>query len=382
METTLELDGDNYAVPDVPHMEIMYDALEHTLEINGSESLQRFDNLTQAQHYAVGILRSHGMLRGHGVEGMEGVFSAIGDGFKAVWDFICKTFKSIWDFFFSRDAEKEAKDAKDDIKDKTDELKAADAGTQSDEDANKQASKMAPALGDSAAGKALKDAKSPAEKKKAIKAALAEYAKMNDKGKAKLKGVVDKAVNAKNALIKAAADGMKAGEAKAAGALSAKDHPAMHLLTDMSSEITKHNMGEAVFLKTLQGATSIDTVQGAISFGTAASANIDRVKALSDIFNKKKGAIDSIITATEGKLKKAKDANDKKELTAEVGALRTLMVGATRMSKLIEANFTHVKNANAALVGVFGIGDGGSGSAAPETDAKDDKDAKDKKDKK
>lgn len=30
METTLEIDGDMYAVPDTPHMEIMFDALEHT----------------------------------------------------------------------------------------------------------------------------------------------------------------------------------------------------------------------------------------------------------------------------------------------------------------------------------------------------------------
>jgi len=366
-EIIYEPDGDGFEVPDTPHMNIMFDAMEHTLEVEGTESLPRLrNNLTEAQNYAAAVLDAAGVLSMRNVTGNEdGVFSAIGNGFKAVWEYITKTFKSIWDFFFSRDSDKKADEAKDDIKDKTEELSKAAAGTQTDEEANKQASKLKGGV-DGAAEKALDEAKTPAEKKAAIKNALAEYAKMNDKGKAKLKKTIDAAVNAKKAIIEASSKDGSKKETAAKTSLTVSNSPAMHLMVDMMAEAAKQNMNDTQFIKTLQGVESITTVQAAVAFGSAAGKNVDQVHAVSKAFNAKKSAIDKVIKDTEKKLKSAKDEGDKKTLTAEVGALRTLMVGATRLAKLIEANYNRVRAVNNDLVALFGIGNSAV-SETPET---------------
>jgi len=351
-----EVSPDGYTVPDAPHMEIMFDALEHTAAVEGTESLPRFNNLTQAQHYAVAVLDANGIKYGMRAGNEEGVFSAIGNGFKAVWDYIKKTFTSIWNFFFNRDAAKEGDEAKEAIDEKNEELKKAEAGTQTDEQANAQATKLAGQV-DGKEAEALKAAKTPAEKKKAIKDALKKMGSMSGAAKKKLEGTVGAAVKAKKAFLSGSFGSAK-GDAKqgaAAAKLADKDHAAAHLLVEMSSEVAKFSMGEANFLKSLEGATSINTPQAAVAFGEAAKKNIDALKALASTFNAKKGKIQSLITATEAKMKKAKDASDKKSLQSEIAAMRTVMVGATQISKLIHANFTRVTAAHKDLVGVFGL---------------------------
>lgn len=348
-----EVSPEGYALSDTPHVEIMFDALEHTAEIEGTESLTRINNLTQAQHYAVAVLDAAGIKYGMRAGNEEGVFSAIGNGFAAVWDYIKKTFKAIWDFFFNRDGAKEADEAKETVDEANKDLKAAEAGTQSDEDAAKQATKMAAAT-EGKVSEDLKAAKTPAEKKKAIKAALAAMAKMNKGAQAKLANTIKAAINAKAALAKA----MTGEDPKVGGAaakLADKNHPAMQLLLDMGNDLAKFSLKDAAFLKQLQGVPQITTPAAAIAFGEAAKKNIDDLKGLVKTFDGNKGKIQTIITQTEAKMKKAKDAGDKKELTAEIGALRTLMVSATRVSKLISANFTRVSAAHKDLTAVFGM---------------------------
>ena len=352
-QETYEVDGDGFETPDTPHMEIMFDALEHTAEIEGTESLQRFNNLTEQQHYAAAVLAGVGIRLGTGRrDGMEGVFSAIGDGFKAVWDYIKKTFKAIWDFFFSRDSAKEAGDAKDKVEDANKDLKDAENGTLSDEEAAKVAGKMAN-VADGATAEELKKAKTPAERKKAIKAALSKMASMNKTAKAKFEKTIDAALNAKAALAKSMSEGPSSKEGSAATKLADKNHPAMQLLLDMANEVGKFSLKDAAFIKQLQGVKSLTTPQQAIAFGDAAKKNIDDVQALSKIFDGNKSKIQTIINQTEAKMKKAKDAGDKKELSAEITALRTMMVSATRVSKLISANFTRVSAAHKDCVAIF-----------------------------
>lgn len=102
--------GEGEQIPDRPHVEIMFEALNDTLA--GVEC----KNLSEAQVYAEGVLMATGALRMNTVEGNEGFFSSIGNGAKAIYDYIVKMFKSVWGFFFNRDAAKEAKEAKAEVK--------------------------------------------------------------------------------------------------------------------------------------------------------------------------------------------------------------------------------------------------------------------------
>lgn len=100
-----QLDDVDREVPDTPHVEIMFDALNDTL--TGTEGMV----LTEAQHYANGVLFANSSR----VSGNESFFGSIASGVKSAYDYIVKMFKSIWGFFFNRDGVEEAKEAKQEI---------------------------------------------------------------------------------------------------------------------------------------------------------------------------------------------------------------------------------------------------------------------------
>lgn len=109
----LENDEDDASVQDVPHVEIMFEALQDTMEgVSGTEGF----SLTQAQTYAQGVLMASGALRTITVDGNEGFFSSIGSGAKSIYEYIVKMFKSVWGFFFNRDAPKAVEEAKKEVK--------------------------------------------------------------------------------------------------------------------------------------------------------------------------------------------------------------------------------------------------------------------------
>lgn len=360
-EGSYEVEGDGYGLPDAPHMEIMFDALEATGEqqIDGNEGF----SLTQAQIYAQGVLHSAGIFTQAQVTGNEGVFSAIGDGFKAVWDYIVKTFKAIWDFFFGRDNEKEAEEAKDAVAGDVADLTKADNGTQTEAEANAQLSALGTAAGGEDGNEAM--AKTIAEAKKgdlkakraAIKAALKEMPKMNKKAKQKLEQSVANAVKAKRAFMVAATVPGKGSqkESNATTHLATSGSEAFDVMADLANEVAKTVVKEANYFGQLEKATSIDSVQGAIAFGKATETNIDLLKALGNTFKAKKGKIDSLIKSTEAKMKKAKDGGDKAELKKELDSLRVCMNLAVRISKLMEINYHRLQVAFADLTKVFGL---------------------------
>ena len=109
----LENDDDDASIQDTPHVEIMFEALNDTIEgVSGTEGF----NLTEAQVYAQGVLMASGVLRSTAVEGNEGFFSSIGSGAKSIYEYVVKMFKSVWGFFFNRDATKAAEEAKAEVK--------------------------------------------------------------------------------------------------------------------------------------------------------------------------------------------------------------------------------------------------------------------------
>jgi hypothetical protein len=353
VEGSFQPDGDGFGLPDAPHVEIMFDALKDTAEqmdVAGTESL----SLTAAQQYAQGVLMSAGIFTGAQVTGTEGVFSAIGDGFKAVWDYISKTFKSIWDFFFNRDSAKDAEVAKEACTENAAELQAAVAGTQDEAAADKQLNAAAAAGVD---GEEIAKAKKGglAEKRKAVKEALKEMAKLNKKGQAALANVVANAVKAKKAFMIMATSNGSDKEQKAAGHLVGNTDFVDHSI-DMAGAVTKFVARDAQFLGKLEKATSITDPNAAIQFSKDCAANIVSLKAFSDEFKGKKAAIEKLLSSAEAKMKKAKDAKDKTELQKDIGALRVIVSLGVKVSKLIEANYTRVTEASTALNKVFGIG--------------------------
>jgi hypothetical protein len=358
-EGSYEVEGDGYGLPDAPHLEIMFDALETTGEQN-IDGMENF-TLTQAQRYAQGVLHAAGIVTNAQVTGTEeGVFSAIGGAFKAVWDYIVKTFKAIWDFFFGRDNEKEAEEAKDAIGENNDELKKAENGTQTEAEADAQLSKMATAAGgeegDEALAKTLAEAKKGDLKAKraAIKAALKELPKLAKKQRQKVQTVVDQAVKAKMALIQAAGKDDKKTEA-------AQDHlmkgagEGYDLLSDLINETGKTVAKEANFIVALKNSHTINTVQGVLAFGTQSQANIDVLKALGVTFKAKKSKVEGLIKTAETNMKKAKDAKDKAALKKELDALRAVVNMAVRISKLMEISYHRVQVAHTELCKVFGM---------------------------
>lgn len=61
------------------------------------------ESLTKAQKYLYSCLEASDSLTfAQRRDGAEGVFSAIGEGFKAAWDYLMRLFKAAWGFFFGK----------------------------------------------------------------------------------------------------------------------------------------------------------------------------------------------------------------------------------------------------------------------------------------
>ena len=189
-EGSYEVQEEGYQVPDVPHLEIMFDAVEDTAfqAIDGNECYP----LSAAQRYAQGALHAAGIYTAAQVSGNEGFLSSIGNGLKAMWDYIVKTFKAIWSFFFERDNAKEAEAAKDKIDETTDNLKSAASGTQTEEQADAQINAL------------VATAKAEGEDDSAVKAVVDDLAEARKGGLSEKRAAIKKALTALPKLSKKA----------------------------------------------------------------------------------------------------------------------------------------------------------------------------------
>lgn len=354
-----EPDGQTFELPDLPQTEVMMNALEDSIEqidVEGSEGY----TLTDAQRYAESILYSNSIIPFRAMCGNEegGVFSSLGNGIAAVWTWIKGTFKSIWDFFFSRDNKVEAEKSKELLDSNTKDAKDAANGTQSDEDAKKQASKMASIAsegGDEATAKALKEAKTPKEIKAAIKVALKKIPSVNAKGKQKLQNSINIAVNAKKGFAKIVNDSGNAKYSAAQDQVANTDHPVAHLLVELEAEIDKILIKDNTFIPILEKALSYDTVDKVYSFNNAIKGNVDAMRALGEAFNQRKSKMQTILNATEKRMSAAKDAKNKAELKKEVATIRVIVNQSVKVSKLIEISNQRLRTVSDDLKAWFGL---------------------------
>lgn len=352
-----EADGATFAVPDLPIVNVMLDSLVDTADqmdaVEGGESL----TITANQRIAEGVLFSNNMIPFSALNGSEGVFSVIGDGFKAVWNWITGTIKSIWNFFFSRDNAEVAETTKKEIDEGNDKAKKAADGTQTDAEANSQASKMAKIAeegGDKATADALKSAKSPKEKRDAIKAALKKLPTLNKKAIAKIRKSVD-LVEASQKAFNSIINKESPKTQNANDHIVGSDHPAADILIEMEALINKVIVKNTAFAPIVQKAATAKDVSTAIAFGNAINSNVAAMKTLGDDFNGKKGALQTVLSKTEDRMKKAKDAKDKAALKSEIAALRELVNQAVKVAKLIEITNVRLRNAHKALLEMFGL---------------------------
>lgn len=354
-----EHDPETFVIPDVPEVNVLMDALDDSVDqmdaVAGGESI----SLTASQRYLAGVLYANGIVSLDALNGNEeGVFSSIGNGIKAAWDWIVKMFKSVWNFFFGRDNAEEAEKTKKEIDENNKEATAAENGTQSDEEAKKQASKMASIAsenGDDATAKALREAKDPKAVRAAIKEALKKMAKLNKKGKAKVEQSIKNAVTAKRGFLKVVTDDKNKKYNDANDALMGKDHPVAHLLIEVEAEINKAIVKDNAFIPLLDKAMELDTVPKVVAFGKTIQANVDSMKTLGEAFNQRKAKMQAALTATEARMKKAKEGKDKAALKEEVGTLRVIVNQAVKVAKLIEISNMRLRTAHGDLIALFGL---------------------------
>lgn len=95
------------SIPEPEHVELVMDGIIDS--IAGTESL------TKAQHYLSATLYANGLATRKDVAGVEGFFSAIGNGIKAAIEYVKKMFQSIWGFFFGKKSEELTKRANDSL---------------------------------------------------------------------------------------------------------------------------------------------------------------------------------------------------------------------------------------------------------------------------
>lgn len=346
------------AVPDLPEVNVMLDALEDSVDqmdaVAGGESI----SFTASQNYFAGVLFANGVISHAQLAGNEGVFSAIGNGFAAAWKWLCDMFKSVWGFFFGRDNAEEADKTKKEIDANNKDATAAENGTQSDEDAKKQASALATIAaenGDEATAEELRKARDPKEVKEAVKAALKKIHKLNKKGKLKASEAIKNAVTAKNGFTKIVTDEKNRKYDEANDRLMQADHDAAHLLIDLEADINKVLVKDHSFVPMLEKAMDLDTVGKVVAFGKAIQANSDAMKVLGEAFNQKKSKMQSIFAETEKKMKEAKEGKDKEQLKLLLGTLRVVMNRAIKVAKLIEISNVRLRAAHLALIKIFAI---------------------------
>jgi len=345
--------GEGYDVPDVPHVEIIFDALNDTLaNVEGTESL------TQAQTYMQGVLSASGQVSAR-VAGNEGFFSSIGTGLNEAFEYVKKMFKSLWDFFFKRDAPKLAADTKKAITDGKAELAVFENGGSSEAEADKTLAKQISTLkalgheadaNKSALDQILKEADeahkgSFADKKKAILMIAHELPKLNKKAKKKLSEKVDQLINVMK-VLKSTVDETDEG--------AADSTTVSPLIKDMISALKSSN-GDQSLLTKLEGVRDLSNVSQAKTVLDEMLKGIDHADKINSALKGHQSQIGAAIKAVEGAIASRKEAGKGSDnLNAELGALRGLMVLASKLSQCFKQLLSRMTSVQKAMGEVFG----------------------------
>ena len=335
---------------DRPHIEIMFDALE--------ESVAGVEGITQAQHYAYGVLSANSMITTQQRrDGNEGFFSAVGGGAKAIYDYVVKMFKSLWDFFFSRDAGKLADKAEGELKEAQADIAAVSTGGSSEAQTTALFTKMKHTVnGLEKVGVDIKTVEdldtfmleaekgSIADKKAAIIHVSKELPKVNHKAQRKLEGVVEGITKRVHGYLtyleEAKAESEKAGE-------KGKFIRSMFKMGgDTFIKISKDLITDLGEVKTLTD------VNKAKAHAANALGYLKEIRESTSNMKRLRAEIQSDID----KVKKVVDAgNPSEEDKEKLAGLRAAMVFATGMARHTKTALNDLTEFQSATNKVFGV---------------------------
>lgn len=335
-EVTVTVDLDSAeegmdGLPDGPHVEIAFDALNDTIEnVTGNESL------TQAQMYMEPILAANGLIsHADRVQGMEGFFSKIGEGASKTWEYIKKMFKSIWEFFFKKEAPALAKATKKTVEDAKVAMDIKNIDT-----AKASMSKALVYVAEGTELGELRDYLKDANTKSAVEAVGAKIARKNERARKSLSLKVGNLIETCKAAI-ALTEQSKTAAAKHEekeltlfiSRMSSNADGAKHLQAELEKirDLEDFNLAHA-FLNQMTGYVVL--VEKEIASMSAQEAQV-------------KSAIDNI----EKNLQTEKSEGGEKRMAA----LRVLMATAAKCSNILKRTLEEVQAINKAMPRVFGL---------------------------
>lgn len=342
-----EEDGVGYDVPDVPHVNIVFDGINDTLaNVEGTESL------TQAQVYLQGVLSASGIVSNR-VAGNEGFFTSVGSGLKSALDYVKKMFKSLWDFFFKRDAAALAEAAKKELGESKDALVAITSGGATEAEATSILSKQIstlkalghePDANKSALDQILKEADeahkgSYAEKKAAILMLSRELPKLNKKAKKELGGKIDRMIAVLKTFTTTIDDAVKDGSTVGAEMKTA--------LGALKKERDEYDQ----FMKDLEAARDLSDIGKAKDLLTKLLSGIDSVDAANKQFKGLESSLGAQIKQVESLIGEDKD---KEELGKRLGDLRGIMTLVSKMSQCFKAMLSTMSSLQKSVNALFG----------------------------
>lgn len=342
--------GDGYDVPEHPHIEIVFDGLNDTLDnVSGNESL------TQAQHYLIGAMNAAGVLRTADVTGNESMFSAIGSGVTKAFEYIKNMFKSIYEFFFKRDGPKMVEDTKKDLNDHSKLLDVVSTGGSNEQETEKVLAKQISALkalgnesdtNKSALDQILKEADeahksgSQAEKKKAVVMIGRELPKLNSKAKKILGGKIDQLVAALKAFLKVVDDALA-------------DEATTTLAKDALKKLGTEKQTQTQLIAKLESVRDIKNVAAAKDVLTAMVKDIGEFEVMLKDYRQMEGHIGEQIRKLEAMMKE--NAKEDKVLKASLGDLRGLMTVISKITQVFKAIFSRMVSTQVSVNAMFGV---------------------------
>jgi len=328
-------------LPDGPHVEIAFEALNDTIEnVTGVESL------TQAQLYMQPILAANGLItNADRVNGMEGFFSAIGSGAQKTWDYIKKMFAAIWGFFFKKEAPALAKEAK-----------ASAAAAKADlaiGDVGKAKASLSRAVGALKAGSSdskeldeLSEEISKASSKSDIEHAAGKVGKKNEKARKVLTHKLGNLIEIFKALVALASQ----AEAKVKALDTVEYTHYVNVLKEEHGDLTKGLQ----YLESIRDLEDLPKARIFLDDITGFITEIEKdVKSISD----KEGEFKHAIESTEqyvGRIAEG-DADKKKDANKTLTGLREAMALAAKHSQLLKRMMEDAKSINKSIPNVFGL---------------------------
>jgi hypothetical protein len=343
-------ENEGFDVSDRPHIEIMFDALDDTVNgVTGSEGF----GLTEAQRYAEGVLMASGAIKASSVGGNESFFGSIATGAKSVYEYIVKMFKGLWGFFFNRDAPALLDKAKEDVTEFKKELD--EIGKGSEKEIADQISTMKgrlESLAQTATGAELtivnsllereKKAKTPAEQKEVILMIGHEAPKFNKDGQAAFVKAVQRIVDKLTKLLAFHEDSKK--KSMVGGA----EHG---LAWEMFQKMNPFITASKKFLDQLEEIKELGDLNKAKSVAQAMINDIDEAKKAVKAMNDQKNTISKQIAECEKQLKESTAEN--KTATTLLGQLRVILAYCSGFAHHVKTSVEDILTLKKATKRVF-----------------------------